>query len=57
MVATDPALEAWFKANVPQAELIFGAVGAVAVVVVGRFLHHRRRRDGAALEPRHNSSR
>jgi predicted tellurium resistance membrane protein TerC len=57
MLATDPALEAWFEANVPQAELIFGAVGAAAVVAVGRFLHHRKLREGAALEPRHNSSR
>jgi YjbE family integral membrane protein len=57
MLATDPALEAWFKANLPHAELIFGAVGAVAVVAVGRYLHHRQLRDGAALEPRHNSSR
>ena len=41
MLATDPALEAWFAANVPHAELVFGAVGAVLVVVVGRWLHHR----------------
>jgi YjbE family integral membrane protein len=57
MLATDPALEAWFKANVPQAELAFGVVGAVAVVAVGRWLHHRQIRAGQALEPRHNSSR
>ena len=41
MLATDPALEASFKAQVPQAEALFGAVGAIAVVVVGRWLHHR----------------
>ena len=57
MLATDPALEAWFKANVPHAELAFGVVGAVAVVTVGRWLHHRQIRAGQALEPRHNSSR
>ena len=55
MLATDPAFEAWFKANVPHAELIFGIVGAVAVVIVGRWLHHRQTRAGEALEPRHNS--
>src|SRR4051812_21498247 len=48
MLATDPALEAWFKANVPHAELIFGAVGAFAVVAVGRWMHHRQMRTEAA---------
>jgi YjbE family integral membrane protein len=57
MLATDPALDDWFKTNVPRAELILGAVGAVAVVALGRFLHRRQLRDGATLEPRHNSSR
>jgi YjbE family integral membrane protein len=55
MLATDPALEGWFKANVPHAELAFGVVGALAVVAVGRWLHHRQIRAGEALEPRHNS--
>jgi YjbE family integral membrane protein len=41
MLATDPALEAWFKAKVAHAELVFGVVGALAVVAVGRWLHHR----------------
>jgi predicted tellurium resistance membrane protein TerC len=57
MLATDPAFEAWFKANVPHAELIFGIVGAIAVVVVGRWLHHRQTRAEELLEPRHNSQR
>ena len=57
MLATDPAFEAWFEDNVPQAELIFGIVGAVAVVVVGRLLHHRQTPAGEVLEPRHNSPR
>jgi len=57
MLATDPALVAWFKANVAHAELVFGAVGAVAVVVIGRWLHHRQMHGEDALEPRHNSSR
>ena len=57
MLATDPAFEAWFKANIPHAELIFGVVGAALVVVVGRWLHHRQMRAEEALEPRHNPPR
>jgi YjbE family integral membrane protein len=57
MLATDPAFEAWFKDNVPQAELIFGIVGAIAVGVAGRWLHHRQTAAGEVLEPRHNSPR
>jgi YjbE family integral membrane protein len=41
MLATDPALEPWLQAQMPHGELVFGAIGAVAVVVVGRWLHHR----------------
>lgn len=43
MLATDPALEGWLKANLAHAETVFGVVGAVAVVVVGRWLHRRQR--------------
>src|SRR5689334_23002690 len=57
MLATDPAFEAWFRANVPHAELIFGIVGAIAVVVVGRWLHDRQTHAEESLEPRHNSPR
>jgi YjbE family integral membrane protein len=57
MLATDPALAGWFRANVAHAEEIFGATGAVAVVAVGRLLRRRQTRAGEALEPRHNSSR
>ncbi len=57
MLATDPALVSWFEANVPHAELVFGAIGAVAVVAVGRWLHRRQAWAEETLEPRHNSSR
>jgi YjbE family integral membrane protein len=57
MLATDPAFEAWFEANVPHAEPIFGIVGAIAVVVVGRWLRHRQTPAEDVLEPRHNSPR
>ena len=57
MLATDPALEAWFDASVPNAELIFGVVGAIAVAVVGRWLHHRESGPENALEPSHNPPR
>jgi YjbE family integral membrane protein len=49
MLATDPALEAWFKANVPHAEIALGAAGALGVVAVGRFLHHRQSRAATAV--------
>ena len=57
MLASDPALEAWFEANVPHAGLVFGVVGAIAVVVVGRWMRQRQTGAGDALEPRHNSLR
>ncbi len=41
MFVTDPSLAAWFEAHLPAADLVAGAIGAGAVVVVGRFLHHR----------------
>ena len=57
MFVTDPVVDEWFKAHLPHAQLIFGAIGAIGVVVVGRWLHHRQRRAETALEPRHNSPR
>lgn len=57
MLATDPVLASWFHANVPRAEQVFGAIGAVAVVALGRWLHPRPTPAEGALEPRHNSSR
>ena len=41
MFVTDPAVASWFTANVPEAELVFGAAGAILVVIVGKWLHHR----------------
>jgi YjbE family integral membrane protein len=56
MLVSDPAVAAWFKANVPHADLIFGIGGALLVVVIGKWLHHRgaRAEAGGAM---HNSSR
>ena len=55
MFVTDPSIAAWFKANVPHAELIFGVGGALLVVAIGKWLHHRGRR-AAAGATMHNSS-
>jgi YjbE family integral membrane protein len=44
MFVTDPAVEAWFKARLAQAHYLFGAGGAIAVVGVGKWLHHRQSR-------------
>jgi YjbE family integral membrane protein len=41
MIATDPAVVAWFKANVPSAEMLLGGLGAVIVVVAGTWLSRR----------------
>ncbi|MGZ5157360.1 MAG: TerC family protein [Caldimonas sp.] len=43
MFVTDPALAAWFKSRVPEAELVFGAAGAIAVIAAGKWMHHRAR--------------
>lgn len=48
MFVADPAIAAWFKANIAHAELIFGVGGALLVVAVGKWLHHRGRRLAAA---------
>ena len=56
MFVTDPAIAAWFEASLPHADLVFGIGGALLVVVIGKWLHHRGRR--AEVEPTmHNSSR
>ena len=48
MLVSDPVLDAWFKANLPHADLIFGVGGAILVVAIGKWLHHRGRRMEAA---------
>ena len=55
MFVTDPAIAAWFKANLPHADLVFGIGCALLVVVVGKWLHHRGAR-AEADAPMHNSS-
>ena len=48
MFATDPSVQPWFKKVLPAASLIFGAIGAAAVLGVGKWLHHRRRSSASA---------
>jgi len=48
MLASDPAVAAWFATNLPHADVIFGIGCAVLVVVVGKWLHHRQAPAGAA---------
>ena len=54
MFVTDPAIAPWFKANLAHAELFFGIGGALLVVAVGKWLHHRGRR-AEAEATMHNS--
>jgi len=55
MFVTDPAIADWFHTKVERARLIVGIGGAIAVVIVGKWLHHRGRR--AEVEATmHNSS-
>lgn len=42
MTATDVALRPWFDANVPFPHLVTAALGAVAVIVIGKWLARRR---------------
>jgi YjbE family integral membrane protein len=41
MLVSDPVDAAWFEVHVPHAHLVFGAVGAVLVVLVGKLLQKR----------------
>ena len=43
MFVTDPALAPWIEARLPAADWLIGVLGAVLVVVVGKWLHHRQR--------------
>jgi predicted tellurium resistance membrane protein TerC len=42
MIVTDPVCAAWFKANVPSAEMLAGGIGAVLVVVVAKWISKRK---------------
>ena len=44
MLASDRATSAWIAARIPQADLAFGAAGALLVVAVGQWLRRRGRR-------------
>ena len=54
MFVTDPAIADWFTANFEHARLTFGIGGALLVVIVGKWLHHRSRRAGVGATM-HNS--
>lgn len=41
MFVTDPSSAAWFRANLPDAELIAGSLCAVLVVAVGKWMQSR----------------
>lgn len=42
MIVTDPAVAAWFKANLPQASLVAGVVCAVGVVAFAKWMIKRK---------------
>ena len=42
MIVTDPACAAWFKTNVPSAEMLAGGLGAILVVVVAKSISKRK---------------
>ena len=41
MFVTDPWWAAWFKANLPDAEVLFGSACAVGVVIIGKWIQRR----------------
>ncbi len=41
MLVSDPVDAAWFEVHVPHAHLVFGAVGAILVVFVGKLMSRR----------------
>jgi hypothetical protein len=38
MFISDPVTEAWFKTNMPNAEMLVGGVCAVLVIVIAKML-------------------
>jgi YjbE family integral membrane protein len=48
MIVTDPAVAAWFKANLPNASFIAGVVGALFVVALGMYLVKRAKQNQAS---------
>jgi YjbE family integral membrane protein len=48
MIVTDPAVAAWFTANVPYAPYVAGVIGAVFVVALGLFLVKKAQKDTSA---------
>jgi len=47
MLVSDPVDHVWFEANVPHAHLVFGAIGAAFVVLLGKLLQKRGQRQAA----------
>lgn len=41
MLVSDPVDSAWFEVHVPHAHLVFGAAGAILVVILGKLLSRR----------------
>jgi hypothetical protein len=41
MMVSDPAVVHWFEANVPNSEALAGALGAVLVVAVAKWMSKR----------------
>ncbi|MNN30471.1 Integral membrane protein TerC family protein [compost metagenome] len=41
MLVSDPVDAAWFEVHVPHAHLVFGAAGAILVVILGKLLSRR----------------
>ncbi|EYS97491.1 hypothetical protein CF68_12275 [Cupriavidus sp. SK-4] len=41
MLVSDPVDAAWFEVHVPHAHLVFGAAGAILVVIMGKLLSRR----------------
>lgn len=42
MIVSDPAVNHWFKQNIPNAAIIFGIIGAIMVIIIGKLLMKRK---------------